>query len=479
MRPEDRLRLAMPTFSGKFQYLNSDGSAQQAGPCRVSFEAETLTLTPASGAPLALDFGDIDVFLPGEYELTLTLYTSKKILLNQFGKTFQNLCHDLLEAYVKRLLQCLLLEDLEEITRFDGTVRLQSATRTFASPAEIRLYKSNLAVLPTQATGLQWRFADINAVNFDAATWTVTADSGDQRMAFTKLAKRTEEFRERLTTAMDEMAQKGSETVHGIFPFLNPDQLQQAAALMKEGRAASLARLRSIHPQTEPALTTNVVDAKLKPYFDALLAHVPMGNYYAGFKLLRQSEDQPEKAEETPPGKDEGGSPLDAAEAGTDDAPDASAEPNTEANSTEDGTDDDTPPILHWFFLPLAAKPSAKYPGNLVAWEATSRSGRATYFFRLVPPEQAAQLQDASKSAAIIEAAIGQLNRAIVMLNFRREPIYLPDDSLAIQPRFRRYAIACRKLPELVRLRSSFLGRAIHTTPDAWQKQFESYLAKA
>jgi hypothetical protein len=55
----------------------------------------------------------------------------------------------------------------------------------------------------------------------------------------------------------------------------------------------------------------------------------------------------------------------------------------------------------------------------------------------------------------------------------------LPDDSLLLQPRFRRYAIACRKLPELVRLRSSFLGRAIHTTPAAWQKQSESYLAEA
>ena len=130
--------------------------------------------------------------------------------------------------------------------------------------------------------------------------------------------------------------------------------------------------------------------------------------------------------------------------------------------------------------LPAAgsAKPGAKFPGNLVAWEATSRSGRATYFFRLVPPEQAAQLQDASKSAALIETAIRQLNRAIVLLNFRREPIYLPDDSLLLQPRFRRYAIACRKLPELVRLRSSFLGRAIHTTPAAWQKQFEGFRRK-
>jgi hypothetical protein len=463
----------MPAFSGKFQYLNPDGSALQAAPCQLSFEAETLTLTPASGGPLAFDLGDIDIFLPGEYDLTLTLYTGKKILLNQFGKAFQNLCHDLLEAYRIRLLQCLLLEDLEEIRRFDGSVRFESTERTITSPAEFRLYKSNLAVLPTQATGLQWRLADIDAVSFDETTWTLTAESGDQRLAISKLAKRTEEFRECLTTATEELAQQGAETVHDMFPFLSPDQFQQAAVLMKEGRAASLAKLRAIHAKTEQALAANVVDAKLKPYFDALLAHVPAGNYYAGFKLLREVEDQPEKEEEAPTGEAEEHD-AESAGAGPEEAAEPPAEPEAEA-----GAEEESQPVLHWFFLPLAAKPGAKIPSNLVAWEATSRSGRATYFFRLVPPEQAAQLQDASKSAALIETAVRQLNRAIVLLNFRRESIYLPDDSLLLQPRFRRYAIACRKLPELVRLRSSFLGRAIHTTPAAWQKQFDSYLAKA
>ena len=256
---------------------------------------------------------------------------------------------------------------------------------------------------------------------------------------------------------MEQLAQQGAEAVHGIFPFLSPDQFQQAATLMKEGRAAPVAQLRAIHPKAGPALTGNVVDVKLKPYFDALVAHVPAGNYYAGFKLLRESEDQPEKENA-----------------------DTSGEPGSEeaSESGPEGESEETAqPVLHWFFLPLAAKSGARYPDNLVAWEATSRSGRATYFFRLVPPEQASQLQDASRGPALIDSAIRQLNRAIVLLNFRREPIYLPDDSLLIQPRFRRYAIACRKLPELVRLRSSFLGRAIHASNDTWQRQFEGFLA--
>ena len=168
-------------------------------------------------------------------------------------------------------------------------MRLESPARTFSSPAELRLYKSNLAVLPTQATGLQWRLADIDAVSFDETTWTVTVESGDERLAITKLAKRTEEFRERLTTATEELAQQGAETVHGLFPFLSPDQFQQAAVLMKEGRAASLAKLRAIHPKTEQALATNVVDAKLKPYFDALLGACAGGELLRGFQAAARN----------------------------------------------------------------------------------------------------------------------------------------------------------------------------------------------
>jgi hypothetical protein len=463
----------MPSFSGSFKYVRRDGSLQ-AGPCRLSFETETLNVTPTSGTQLVIDLGDIDVFSPGDYELTLTLYTGAKFVLNQFGKTFQNLRQELIEAFRQRLLQCLLLEDLEKITRFDGFARLESATRTFSSPAEFRLYKSNLAVLPTQSTGFQWRLADIDAVRFDEASWTVTAESAGERLAVSKLAKHTEEFRERLATTMEDVAHHAAETVHNLFSFLGPDQLQQATTLLKEGRAASLSQLRAIHTMTEQALPANAVDAKLKPYFDALLEHAPAGNYYAGFKLLREDEEQGGQEEQAETAEGPELTSEDPAPAAGANAAASATQPEGDSNDKEGAT-----PILQWFFLPLASQTGAEFTGNLVAWEATSCSGRATYFFRLVPPADAARLQDSAQAPALIDAAIRQLNRAIVLLNFRREPIYLPDASLQVQPRFRRYAIACRKLPELVRLRYSFLGRAIHTTPQAWRKQFESYLAQA
>ena len=46
-------------------------------------------------------------------------------------------------------------------------------------------------------------------------------------------------------------------------------------------------------------------------------------------------------------------------------------------------------------------------------------------------------------------------------------------------PRFHRYAIAARRIPELRQVRASLLGRAIHSSFEAWQTQVANILAKA
>jgi len=451
----------MPSFSGKFQHADPQDAAL-SGACRLSFEGDNLTVAPEQGVPWVFDLGDIDVFTPGDYELRLTLYTGDRFVLNQFGKAFPNLLHDLLEAYRRRLVKCLLLEDLEEIGRFEGFVALESPTRPFASPAELRLYKSNIAVLPTQATALQWRFADLDGVHLDESAYSVTLKCGDERLVVNRLAKRTEEFATRLRDAVGRLREQAAAAVHDLFPFLDPGQSRQAAELMAEGRAASIVKLRAVSSGIEHALAANAVDARLKPYYDALLRHTPSGWLYAGFKLLRPDEVQ-------------SGSDYEEAVAGSEVSDGSVAA--AEAGESSPGPPGDQEPILYWFFFPLRREPRAATPSNIVAWEATSRSGRATYLFRLVEPAGEAVLADPQRASTLVDAAIHRLNHAIGLLNFKREPIYLPDKALTLDPRFRRYAIACRKLPELRQLRESFLGRAIHTAPGAWQKQLETFLA--
>jgi hypothetical protein len=77
-----------------------------------------------------------------------------------------------------------------------------------------------------------------------------------------------------------------------------------------------------------------------------------------------------------------------------------------------------------------------------------------------------------------LNSSIGRINDVLGMLNFRRRPIYLSDDELELKPEFHRYAIAARRLPELRRVRSTFVGRAIHSTPEAWQAQVQNIISK-
>ena len=462
----------MPSYSGRFRYLEPDGRVAQSGPCQVAFETETFKLLPGAGSPLAFDLGDVDMFLPADFELGLTLYTGKKILLSHFGKAFQNLHHDLLEAYRKRLVQCLLLEDLKEIARFDGMARLESSRGHIVGDAEFRLYESNLAVLPSRAAGFHWRLAEIDAVRFDENNYAVELESGGARLTIAKLAKSTREFHDALLNALSRLAEKSAEAIRHLFPFLDPDQFQQVARIMKEGQSAPLARLTAIHPKIEQAVKEQAVDGKQQPYFERLADLTPPGSIYTGFKFIR-NEGEPADSE--------------GREAGRETAPEGvgvavhqalSAPTEEDQGFAVTVPEDQKETILHWFFFPLATKSGAQPPSALVAWEATSKSGRATYFFRQLPFEESGPLARVESECMGVEATIQQLNRAIILLNFRREPIYLPEESLQMEPGYRRYAIACRKIPELRKLRAAFVGRVIHSSLQVWQKQVQEFLLR-
>jgi hypothetical protein len=80
---------------------------------------------------------------------------------------------------------------------------------------------------------------------------------------------------------------------------------------------------------------------------------------------------------------------------------------------------------------------------------------------------------------SLIDTAVRRLNVVLAMLHFRRRPIYLSDDELAMDPHFHRYAIAARRMPEVREVRGNSLGRALHTSPEQWQAQVTTILSKA
>ena len=396
----------MPAYSGKFQYLDAGGAPIQQGACEITFNPTACALTPAAGTPVAFDLGDVDVVAPGEWDLALRLYTGRQIQLRQFGPAFGRLCEELLGAWRNRTVECLLLEDLKEVARFQAAVN--------GTPAEIRIFGSNLAVLPLGGQAIGWRLAEIDSIAFDESTYTFQLASGAGRLAIAKLARKTEEFGETLRATADALRRRSSELLRETFPFLDTGQLQRLAALAPEGRSVNLAALSAVHPKLPQALVERVVDQALKPYFESLRARAAAEALITGFKFVRPEESAASPAEDPPAGE--------AADA--------------------------RQPVIFWFFFPLAGR-------DIVAWEATS-GGRATYFFRAAPP---------------VAESVARLTRGLAQVNFRREPVYLSEAALEQEARLHRYAIGRRKLPELNALRAAFLDRAIHSSVEAWEQQ--------
>src|ERR1017187_329062 len=132
---------SMPSYHGKFQYLAPGGGAVLQGTCQIQFDEEKFTLTPETGAALVFDLGDIDALNAADYEIRLPLYTGNSVLLQQFGKSYQDLARELLENYRKRTLECLLLEDMQEVERFTGGFTLETTgAAAISGAAELRLF---------------------------------------------------------------------------------------------------------------------------------------------------------------------------------------------------------------------------------------------------------------------------------------------------------------------------------------------------
>jgi hypothetical protein len=444
----------MPHFAGRFEFLEQRRGAVRAGACELQFDERTVTIV-SDGPPLAFDLGDIDRLESGEYEIRLSLYDGHDVVLTRFAKAFQDLDRQLREAYRDRLVQCLLVSDLDEVARFAGWVDLESPDRTCAGPAELRVYESNLAVLPDVAQGFQWRLADIDRVALDEANYAVVVQRGEERLRVGRLAKRTGELADTLRSRMRALGERSARTLHAVFPFLAPAQFSCLADMMREGTSASIARLGGLHPLVERVLLEGVVDTPLAPYVKALAGR-SAAPWFAGFKIIRS--EAADSAEEINPDVDPASS-EDAgdSEAGAGDVAEPAAGKDLSMLEVGEGLE-----ALFWFFFPLSA--DGGEPTH-VAWETTSHGGRATYVFRRDPTRPC-------------DAEIAAINRGLVAVNFRREPIYLDDRTLQTTERYRHYAIAQRKLEDLRRVRQAFVGRAIHTTRAAWAKKLESLTSR-
>jgi hypothetical protein len=98
----------------------------------------------------------------------------------------------------------------------------------------------------------------------------------------------------------------------------------------------------------------------------------------------------------------------------------------------------------------------------------------ATYFFRETGRKEYSQTKDEDLTKEL-DSFIKNINRSMIEINFRREPIYLTEDQLD-STEYTQYRFAIEKIASLKTLRDQFIGRVIHSSKKQWKTDVTSLL---
>ncbi|MEI6614290.1 MAG: hypothetical protein WCL37_05285, partial [Chrysiogenales bacterium] len=402
------------TCSLIYDLIDSKGNSVSSGRSKAMIEAETLSLKTESGATYTIALRDISGIIPDNYIVGILLDGGEKLSLSSLGYRFEDFLRILHQKRNELILFDMLADEAVLIPDIAAAAEICEAAGRMVLQGKclIRLYRTSLAVLPVLGEIMRVPLGclkeDIRVENFRLLLET---DSGE-KLAFFKLGGQLDFLKKSLTDTLTGLAIDTRNYLKELLPKAKPEALSAAAALLRDGKAA----LRSQIEALAPGLWSELESALLASEIGESYRHL-------------QSLGKPEKT----------------------------------AFGFKRGLLGSLSGDTIWFLIPIYSS-DPKIPGNALAMEAGTignaeaageavtageaprigAGGKATYFFRLVSRGEYGEAALAEKLDPHIEEWIRRFNRALLAINFRREPIYLSAEKLQ-QPEYRHYRFSVQR----------------------------------
>lgn len=379
---------------------------------------DALTLRTANGSTRLFSYRDIYQMTAEGYRLHVTVADGTRMELSALGHRYEDTVRELHKARNELIMADLLME--EKMRKQGVKGELRPPFKDVEGPCEIRLYDTALVLLPLRHALMRVRYSDIMGIEACDHVLRMDLERGE-RLSLAMLGRELDPLWKGISDAMAELEANVQAVIKDLCPSLVGEELTAAARLLKEGRAARSQDLEDVSPALFPSLEARLRAQGLGAEYDHLISKGEKDLIRMGIKR--------------------------------------SLVPSQEGDYI-------------WFMVPLLGG-----EGNAVAMEATSGpgGGRATYFFRVASRSDYGKMdQDARAEAA--EGCMDILTSGLQDINFRRRPIYLAEDRLQAPP-YAKYRFSIMIMPALRELRSLFIGRVAHTTPEEWRAKVDELLA--
>lgn len=362
------------------------------------------------GEVLTYSYRDIADINAEQYQVRLSFFGGANLLLFHLGKKYSDFVRLLIFQRNELIIADMLMNERVHRAGITAEVLVFFPDRQETlGPCELRLCDTALLIIPetTDPIRVPYSFlAEISEANY---TVTIATEFG-QMYSLSRMGRETEPFINLLSKLTNDLSVKAQTLLRELAPAVPPEAIHQAACLIREGRAAKRAALEQIDPALWKGLEQQLDAFGIRDEY-LFLSTESMGQQCIGFKRELVA-----------------------------------------ASASE----------YLWFLIPI--------PGNnLIAMEASSGpdSGRATYFFRILPRSEFKSLKPA-QAAEKTDQILLEINRCMLAINFRREPIYLDDEKLQ-EPKYQKYLHSVRMIPGLKELRDSFVGRVFHRNKEQWE----------
>jgi hypothetical protein len=440
-----------------YRLSDEQSNVSSEGEAKSVLDEKYLTLVVEFGEPMLFAYTDITGIHDHDYRIDLFLTSKETLSLSGLGYQYEDFLFQLYKLRNELLLKYLLMQETLVQGAFEAHFNWLDPNGQLnqTGECEVRLYETALVVLPQKGEPIRVPYCYISQTSKADYKLVVTSEFGD-KLEFSRLGEKFDPLAKGLSDAFNKMMLRSQETVKEMIPEADPVTVRKLAALMKDGRAAKRKDIEPLSPDFWRRLTSRIKEAGISPEYDFLNSMALTDQVCVGVKRGLMGELTgsyiwllfPLRNAET--GKLSNAVALEAFSTDQDNVQDQEEGEAEAAGRVENTDQQDT------------------------SDRETSASGKATYFFR-IKPRRDYVLATEEEMSIELGNFVKNVNRCMIDINFRREPIYLSEDELdSLQ--YVQYRFAVAKMPSLRMLRSLFIGRVIHSSLDQWKSDVASLL---
>ncbi len=419
----------------EFSFDNEKGIELMEGEAEASLDKDKLSLRTISGNNVRVKYGDIRKINDLNHQIQLKLASGRTLNLSKLGYSYKRFYKNITEKRNEKIIKLLLLNESLK-GKFEGDFEYsdeETDSTKSDQDSEIRLYETSLVLVPKNIDPIKLPYGDISEIIKGDYVFTIKTSVGEE-LKIKKLGRSHKEFERKLDSLLGKLTknirselEKLVESDHRI----DEVNLIEVSRLMKDGRAVKKSEIKNISKKVWRSIENSLDKIDIKKEYEFLISLSELNDVYVGVKR---------------------------------------------------GLMGDLTNQYVWFLIPVVDN-KRDQPRNAVFMEGSSVSksgGKATYAFKVSQKEEV--LCNKEDKLKLLKERnkdfIQKVNRCMMDINFRREPIYLTEDKLDDE-KYSKYKFAIQNIPSLRFLRKHYIGRVIHRSKEQWRRGIRNILDKA